>query len=1027
MRRASGGIRALLAPAAGLLMGGQGWSAQVQPPEPAPLSPPAHDSQTPLPPWLIRIDPARITGRTFLGVRFDVPVVEGALEFQARRTWAWDEREPPRPETVRRLMLDTDVRVRLGPMGLRGKRAAVWLAPLSPDDPDAGPDVWQVFVVLEQGESVQGAISLAGERVRVRGVIRAPAGVRLHTDHLLPQRPDEPFVARAERLLARHVRRLISGPAETSPAIADAAPDDASVPSASPAPPGAAREEPIFAAEGVFTFSAGEIVAVRDEGERALLLDGQVVMHYWEPPRAPGADPRTMQISAQRGVVFLAPEADVSGDRLQTGQVEGVYLEGDVVASDGEHTLRAPRLYYSVRQDRGVLVDAVYHTFDIQRGLPLYARARVLERLSRDRFRAREVRLSTTALAEPDLAIGASTITLTRQPGQDGRRLEVDARDITLRAWGVPFFYWPLLRGDPAAFPLRDVRLENVSGSGTALRTTWDLPALLGLRVPDGTSVDLHLDGYFRRGVGLGTEARWHDAEGRGHLFAYAIPSDEGTDVLASGARRKRDGETRGMVLGEHRTRLGPQWDLFLEGAYISDETFIDGLFDPLGRQAREFTNAAHLRRLDDHTLTFLDARARLGDFLANQDLLQTPGYTIDRYPDAGYVRVADDLLDDDPGLVTYTSSYRFTHMRMRFADSVARDLGYRSLARAQSAFGIGPDESIADALRARGLTEEPVARFDTRHVLTAALTLGPVNLSPALTGRITAYDDAFGEFSPDEPDRWRAWGSAGITASCELVRVDNAVQSRVLDLHRIRHIVQPSIALWTAASTVARRDLPVFDDEVESLAQGSVLRVAVDQTWQTQRGGTGAWRSVDVLRLNAALVMPVNDGPGESPIGRWLDYRPELSVLGHTFGTLEGAWQVTEVLGVSGVAVYDLEHRQPAMLAGGCVLQHTPRFSTYAELRGINAQDQTTAVAGATYDLTRTYALSLAASYDTDASQWQSVALEIRRRLPSAVLGLRLAYNDITNETSVGVVLEPMTPGSQDRPALPGAGLPEP
>ena len=58
---------------------------------------------------------------------------------------------------------------------------------------------------------------------------------------------------------------------------------------------------------------------------------------------------------------------------------------------------------------------------------------------------------------------------------------------------------------------------------------------------------------------------------------------------------------------------------------------------------------------------------------------------------------------------------------------------------RAQEAFGINPDQSLADRLRARGFSESAVDRADTRQELSAPFSLGPVNLTPFVVGRVTA------------------------------------------------------------------------------------------------------------------------------------------------------------------------------------------------------------------------------------------------------------------------------------------------
>jgi hypothetical protein len=242
-----------------------------------------------------------------------------------------------------------------------------------------------------------------------------------------------------------------------------------------------------------------------------------------------------------------------------------------------------------------------------------------------------------------------------------------------------------------------------------------------------------------------------------------------------------------------------------------------------------------------------------------------------------------------------------------------------------------------------------------------------------------------------------------------ELQHVDNSVESRLLDLHRIRHIIQPSMTIWYAGTTIDGVDLPVYDDGVESLAEGTAVRMAVDQTWQTQRGGPGRWRSVDVFKFNAELVVSSGDVNQESPIGRYVDYRPEYSNLGNTFATLDAAWQVTEVFGLGANMVYDFDINQPARTDVGAIIQHNPDFSTYLDVRYLNAENSTIFILGADYDLTRKYAVSGNVQYDTELGEIQSISGEVRRRYPNVILGFGASYNNITGETSFSFVFQPV------------------
>jgi hypothetical protein len=285
----------------------------------------------------------------------------------------------------------------------------------------------------------------------------------------------------------------------------------------------------------------------------------------------------------------------------------------------------------------------------------------------------------------------------------------------------------------------------------------------------------------------------------------------------------------------------------------------------------------------------------------------------------------------------------------------------------------------------------------------------GPVRITPFLVGRVTAYNDDFKEFSPDADQAYRVWGAEGVRLATEVQHIDNSVESRLFDLHRIRHIVEPSITLWHADTTTDRVDLPVYDDEVESIAEGTAVRMGVDQTWQTQRGGPGRWRSVDVFKLSTELVVSSGDVDKKSPIGRYFDFAPEESTLGGTFGTVDAVWQATEVLGIGGVIVYDFDLNQPARTDVGITLQQTPDLTAYVDLRFLNAEDSTAVVFGAAYDLTKKYSVAAYAVYDTNLGQIQSVSGEIRRKYPNVIFGVGVSYNNITSETSLGFVFQPV------------------
>jgi hypothetical protein len=86
--------------------------------------------------------------------------------------------------------------------------------------------------------------------------------------------------------------------------------------------------------------------------------------------------------------------------------------------------------------------------------------------------------------------------------------------------------------------PLQDLRLENSSGSGTALKTTWNAYVMAGAKPGTGTSADVMLDWYFDRGAAFGTAVKWDNAGASGGLWATCCPTTTGR-MCSRRARRR--------------------------------------------------------------------------------------------------------------------------------------------------------------------------------------------------------------------------------------------------------------------------------------------------------------------------------------------------------------------------------------------------------------------------------------------------------------------------------------------------------
>lgn len=981
--------------------------------------------------WMARqpVDIAEITGRDFAGIVMPMAATEGRLEFQAASAWSWvepariGERSP-----VMRLALEGDVRVTLGTYEFFASRAMIWMQRMG----EGGDDVFQVFAYFDRvgTPTAPSGLTITADRLPVRANVRVSEPMRLLADRLVGERRVTEFSREGERALAAMLRAMVlEGQVEY---VAGAQPHPASGPirpglDRPLAPPTVldptselarairslgpdAPDPPIFASTGLLSI-AGDIVVVSGEEENAVLLPSGIVAQYWE--RATG---RTLQLSAERGVVFLPPGPLKDLGSLSASDVRGIYLEGDVRADDGQYSLRAPRVYYDLRANRAILLDSVFSAFDQRRGSVLYLRAASLRQESQNQFGALGAVLSNTAFFTPHLSIGASSITLTRKERDRGpRETIVDARNITLKAGPLPFFYWPIFVGDPADIPLRDVSFENSSNTGSGIRTTWDIKSLVGLDQPDWLNADLLLDYFFDRGPGVGGDLDWQRPDSRGSLFAYALPNDSGTDLYSTGAKRDRDNEFRGVVTVEHQQGLTQHWTMFAQGWHASDPGFIDAFFSDMAVRQREFENSVYLRRREDNTALTVLAKGAIDDFTPNQYILQSQGYTVQKLPEATYSRVADDLFPETaPGLVTYTSEYRVSRMALEFDEVPAAQRGLTTNRLALDMLGLeSPNESLADRLSREGLTENDVYRFDTRHELTMPLTAGPVNITPFAVGRFTAYDTSFSGFDPESDNKTRVWVAVGTRLHTSIERIDNTVDSDFWDLHRLRHVVEPHVTVWHAGTTVDQASLPIYDTQVEGISEGTVLAFGLDQRIQTQRGGPGRWRTVDLFSLSTDFVVSSDDVDRQSPIGRYIDYRPEYSYLGDFFHG-EAAWHVSDVVAISASGTYDFEASQPVKTSVGLLIRHSAEFSTYAEVRHIDPENSTFYLISANLELTPKYSTTFSAAFDGDDARLERAGVELRRRFPNAILGVAVNYNDLLDETSFGFSFTPVGLGGR-------------
>ncbi|MBT8486727.1 MAG: LPS assembly protein LptD, partial [Phycisphaerales bacterium] len=949
-----------------------------------------------------------ITGDRLSGTVLPVAPLDGDIELAATRAWTWTV------DDTKRLRLRGDVQVTIGGRHFEAPEATVWINRL----PTAAGLVTQIAVYGDEivNPLRPAGVGVAGRALLVTGSVRG--ATRLDVVKLEPRRPRPTgLIRRGEARLAEHRRRLLAAPPRLASEPAVDRPADTPifepVPGDDPAqtPPLPSRielpdpREPWLREPGaVLRFSFGAVEVQPGAEENVITATDSVVIEYFSARAAD--DLSQLTLSADRAVIFTEPGSleEMATWELDAARIRGIYLEGNVTASanDGEYLVRAPRVYYDLQSDRAIMLEAVLRTYERRGRLPIYARAVEMQQISANQWTATGATVTTSEFRTGHLALGAERLTMTQRPATSDDPDEdvetyIQAEDISFQVGGTPIFAWPSFAGRMRDVPIRRLQVGGNSNDGVSVETGWDLMSLLTRDRPRGIDAMLKLDGYSKRGPAVGLDLTYDVGDAWGAFDLYGL-YDEGIDRTSSGRDVDPDPTLRGVALWEHRMELSRHWDLQTQASYISDRTFITAWREEDFRERRAYETSALLLYQKDDTAFTLLGKYDLDDFISNGWLLASQPYTVDKLPEATY-RVYGESFFGTP--LSYSAETRVGAMRMQLQDGTPRELGARP-----AAFGLADaDDDIEAALLARGLSHKQVNRFDSRHELTWPLTLGGVRATPFAVGRFTAYDDDFAEFA-GETDDSRVFGAIGVRLATQFQHVDNAVESQLFDLHRLRHLVEPNATIWYGYNSIADDALPIYDLDVEGISSGAAMRLGVRNTWQTQRGGPGRWRSVDVLKLDTDLVVNSGDADPRSPSPRFFDYRPEYSQMGDHV-SVQGVWAVSDTLSLAGESIVDLDESAVARGAIGAELRHSPRLLTYVEYRYLDASDNELLELGWNYVLTPTYRFQVRPQWDFRRDEFRSFDVRVIRGFPDFELTIQVRRDEIQDETTLGASID--------------------
>jgi hypothetical protein len=804
-----------------------------------------------------------------------------------------------------------------------------------------------------------------------------------------------------------------------------------------PAPPATAAPRPGRRGDAAATRAAAtrpsSPVAVRAEdiqrvnssdGKVALALSGKVALSRTDEQG------NHLEMQADRGVVFttldrLRDLKDMQQIKSIEQAVAAAYLEGDVrvvVSSDdelkGEQRLEAQRVYYEFTTDRAVLTDAVMHTVDPQRQIPVIVRAQTVRQLSEGEYTARDAELTTSSFAVPSYSVRADRIYVRQEETGDprlGTRTILSARHVTLNAFDVPFFYLPAVGGSitEQGFPLRSLSFGNSDNFGTSVETRWGLLETLGQVPPRDLDASFTLDYFSERGPAGGIDATYGGGfisqttreawNFEGEFKSYFVYDDGVDDLGRHRAPVEPPDDFRGRVAWAHQHFFPEDWQLQLRAAWLSDATFLEEWFEDEYDNGLPLETSLYLKKQHDtEAITFL-ATIQPNSLVTTSDLVQEQ-FEVERIPELGYRRIGDSLAQDK---LTFFSDNTVGIMKFKESDTSLVDQGFRFSRDVEPG---RPSLGLAGVSGAAGppvVPEESNLRGDFRQEIDYPFSVGQFRVVPYVMGRYTGYEEAV-----DGQAANRAFAGTGVRIHTQFWKIDNTAKSELFDIHRVRHIVEPEIHLFASATNVDPDELFIYEEPVDNIHDVQAAQFAIRQRWQTKRGGPGRLRSVDFLTLNVEANFFANQ-PNDAELaplgfrGLFFDSLPEASIPRNGINA-DAEWRMSDSTILISDAQYNLDEERLATASIGLVARRDTRVTYFLGLRYIEDLDSSVGTIAATYELTRKYSVGFRQSYDFREEGGVYSSINVQRKFDRFFM-MFTAYNDSNDDVQgIGFALYP-------------------
>ena len=911
------------------------------------------------------------------------------------------------PTTI--VQIEGPVHIEIDRIKMSARRAVAWLAPVS----ERNLDIQSLQVALIGDAKVeQESSTRTGDNLFATAFVRG-GGIKIVADVREPKDLSDSDLFREAQALrqaqgaaTRAATQELTADEHATGAATQSASTRAATRSAAAKP---APNVPVqFASRNMETMQI-------DDGTVGVILTGDVKLIQQRPTG------EFLELQANRVVLFTPLHSlrelneSKEKNRRISETVTGAYLEGDVrieftpvKKGMGEQRLLARQVFYDFTSDRAILTDAVLHTNDPTRGTPMVARAKIIRQLSFGEYSINNAQISSSSFSVPSLSLAADKLYI-RQESSDnpemGSRAVFQARGVTFQAFDVPFFYLPYASGSmDRGEAIRSLGFGNSSIYGAEVNTEFGLFETLGGLPPRDLDANYRLDYMSERGPGFGlnaaygggtltdtTKQPWDFAGQFRSYFVY----DHGTDNLGRlPARVDAGSDLRGMALWEHQHFFPDDWTMQLRAGFVSDATFLEQYFRRDFETGPPHDLMGYLKH-QDQTEAFTLLVEEQPNGVVTTSNMQQEQFEVERLPEVQYIRVGDSLANDK---LTFFTENRGGGMHFQTSRTPITQQGFLL-----PTFSPGiPQQGTT------GITDDIVWRGDTRQEIDYPLSIGPFRAVPYVFGRLTGYSQ-----QPSEPERLRAFVGAGARISTEIWKTDPTIESDLLDIHQLRHIIEPQLNLFTSATSVDNTHVYIYDEEVDKINDVSAIQVGLNQRWQTKRGGPGSWRSSDVFTFNVDVDWFANKPP--KPVRKPYNFRglffesmPEASVPRDAINA-NGSWRISDNTVLLSDASWNLDKSEIQTMSLGILVRRDTRLSYFIGDRYIGDDNSNITSIHADYEISKKYIVSLDQEFDFIHGQDVSSSIALVRRFDTFYLIGRYFYDEVTRDNGFSINVLPL------------------